>query len=307
MSTDAAKASLKTADSPLKGILLMCMGMSIVPVMDGFAKYLSEIGAPVLLIVWARFFFNFVIVAPIVFRTYGGETMKPALPGLLFVRSLALLGATYLFFFAISTIPIVDALGIYFIYPLTVMALSPVMLGESAGVRRWTAAIAGFGGAMLIVQPGAGEMEAGKLWAILGSFCFGFYVVSTRRLAGRVPPLMVLFHQSWPSAVIMTILLPWIWRTPTMEVLLCFVAIGAISAVGHLLLIKAFTFAPAPVLSPLSYFEIVTATIVGYFWFDDFPGPMTWAGIVVIIGSGLYITWRETLNTTPRPLERPLK
>ena len=91
----------------------------------------------------------------------------------------------------------------------------------------------------------------------------------------------------------MSILLPWYWITPSLPDLAMMAGIGGIAAGSHLLLIRAYDHAPASLLAPYSYSEIVTATALGYFWFGDFPGPRTWLGIAVIAASGIYISVRE--------------
>lgn len=286
------KAGIRPGDNPARGILLMVAAMMIVPFMDAIAKYLAA-DYPVTQIVWARFFFHFAIMAPIVLYRYGAGTLRPRQPGLQVVRGGFLLMATILFFTAIAVMPIADALALLFISPMVVTALSPMLLGEQVGIRRWTAVIVGFLGALIILRPGLGATQAGSFLAIGAGCAFAFYTLATRRLSGSAPPLVTLVYTAVLGAAVMSIAVIPVWVAPPPGDLALMAGIGAIAAGGHFLLIRAFDFAPASLLAPYSYSEIVMATAVGWFIFNDFPDGWTWAGIAVIVGSGIYISWRE--------------
>ena len=137
----------------LTGILLIVLSMSIVPLMDGLAKVLSA-RYPVVEIVWARYFFHLLYLLPIVVVRFGASALIPRHPLLQIFRGGLLLISTFLFFAAIAQMPIADALALVFISPLIVTALSPVLLGEQVGSRRWAAVWTGFIGALIIIRPG---------------------------------------------------------------------------------------------------------------------------------------------------------
>lgn len=285
-------------DNPARGILLMLVAMLIVPLMDAFAKELSA-RYPVPQIVWARFFFHFAILAPVVLYRHRLAAFRPKRPVLQLVRGGFLLAATMLFFAAISLMPLADALALLFVSPLVVTALSPGLLGERVGPRRWAAVMVGFAGALIVIRPGFGVFQWSSVLALGAGCAFAFYVVATRRLSGTAPPLVTLAYTAVLGVVAMSILLPWYWITPTLPDLAMMAGIGAIAAGSHLLLIRAYDHAPASLLAPYSYAEIVTATALGYVWFGDFPAPWTWVGIAVIVASGIYISVRErAIKTT---------
>jgi len=280
------------ADNSATGILLMVAAMMVVPFMDAIAKHLSDRYA-ISQIVWARFFFHFAILAPIVLYTYRGRALRPRQPVLQVVRGGFLLAATVLFFAAIATMPIADALALLFVSPMVVTALSPVLLGEKVGIRRWLAVIVGFFGALIILRPGLGVVQTGSLLALGAGCVFAFYALATRKLSGSAPPLVTLAYTAVLGAGLMSLAVVPDWRPPPAGDLALMAAIGAIAAAGHFLLIRAFDYAPASLLAPYSYSEIVMATAISYVWFSDFPDGWTWVGIVVIVGSGIYISWRE--------------
>ena len=287
----AAPLSLP-ATRPLAGILLMLAAMSLVPLMDGIAKFLSG-HYPVMQVVWARYAFHFTLLLPVVLWRHGSVGLHSRRPGLQLIRGLCLLGSTVLFFAAISRMPIADALSLVFIAPLVVTAASPWVLGESVGVRRWSAVIVGFMGALIIIRPGFGNLHLGTLLALGAGLVYACYVLVTRRLSGSDAPLTTLLYTGGVGAVLTSLTLPWVWHTPAPAHLGLMVAMGAIAISGHFLIIRALDQAPASLLSPYSYSEIVMATIIGYLVFGDFPDSWTWAGIGVVVGSGVYIALRE--------------
>ena len=290
-------APAASAENPFLGILLMVAAMMVVPFMDVLAKLLSD-RYSILQITWARFFFHFMFLAPLVLYRHGKAAFRPARPWLQVLRSGFTLLSTILFFGAIALMPIADALALLFISPMVVTALSPLMLGERVGPRRWAAVAVGFAGALIILRPGMGVAQAGSLLALGAGCSFAFYSLLTRKLSGSNPPLVTLAYTAITGAVLMSLAVIPGWITPDWPDLAMMAGIGAVAAGGHFMLIRAFDHAPASVLAPYSYSEIVMATAVGWFFFNDFPDSWTWAGIMVIVISGIYISWRERAKNT---------
>lgn len=270
----------------------MLAGVSIVPVMDGIAKYLAA-SYPVTQIVWGRFFFHFMFMLPVVLIHYRHVVFRVQQPVLQVLRGGFLLAATLCFFWSLKYLSIPDALTLLFVSPLIVTCLSPVLLGEHVGVRRWSAVIVGFLGVCIILRPGGGAFHPASLAALGAGVGHACYILATRRLSGTAPPLVTLFYTSLLGMVVLSFYAPWHWQPPGPLDFSLMVAVGAIAAVGHYLFIKAFDYAEASVLAPFGYGEIVMATVVGYIGFGDFPDLVSWLGIAVIIGSGVYIAVRE--------------
>mgnify|MGYP002632171635 CR=1 FL=1 len=279
--------------SAITGIVLIILSMILVPFMDVIAKLLSA-RYPIFEIVWARYFFHLLIILPVLLWRHKIAGLWPSRPGLQIIRGGLLLVSTFLFFAAIAKMPIADALALVFISPLLVTALSPVLLGETVGIRRWTAVFFGFIGALIIVRPGFTVIGTGALLALGAGVVYALYVVATRKLAGSAPPLVTLAYTALLGAIIMTVVvLMFQWVPPSPADWLLMGAMGAVAAAGHYLLIKAFEHAPASVLAPFGYTEIIMATFAGYAFFGDFPDHWTWLGVMVIIISGVYISLRE--------------
>lgn len=270
----------------------MLAAMSLVPLMDGIAKLLSAEHA-VLQVVWARYTFHFLLLLPLVLWRHGPVGLHSQRPGLQWLRGLCLLGSTVFFFGAISLMPIADALSLVFLSPLVVTAASPWVLGEKVGPRRWAAVIVGFIGALIIIRPGFGNIHLGTIMALAAGLIYAAYVLVTRRLSGSDAPLTTLLYTGGVGALLTSFTLPWAWSQPTLPSLILMVIMGGIAVAGHFLIVRALDQAPASLLAPYGYSEIVMATMVGYVLFGDFPDPWTWAGIAVVVSSGVYIAVRE--------------
>jgi drug/metabolite transporter (DMT)-like permease len=266
--------------------------MMVVPFMDAIAKHLSA-SYDLVQIVWARYFFHFFLIAPLVLWRFGWRGLTPPRLAAQILRGGLLLGSTMLFFAAIALMPLADALALVFVAPLIVTALSPWILGEKVGPRRYTAVAVGFLGVLIIIRPGAGVFDLGALLALCAGSVFAFYLLATRRLSGSSPALVTLAFTALLGALIMTALLPFHWRTPDPADFALMASMGLIAAIGHLCVIRAYEWGEASLLAPFSYSEIVTMTLVGYIFFGDFPDSWTWVGIAVVTTSGVYISLRE--------------
>jgi drug/metabolite transporter (DMT)-like permease len=278
--------------SPMTAILLMLGALSLLPVMDGCAKLLSE-SLSVYEITWARYFFHWIILLPILLARYSWRAFTPARMTMQLGRSAILLVGTTLFFFALSYMPVADALALFFISPLVATLLSALLLKEKVGPRRLGAVLVGFIGALIILHPGFGAFRWPALFSIGSGLCYGFYAIATRKLAGTAPPLVTAGFTALVGAVVMSVSAPLYWVTPSLFQLGIMTVIGLIAAAGHYLVILAYERAEASLLAAFAYYEIVMAVIVGFVMFGDFPDSRTWVGIAVLAASGIYISLRE--------------
>lgn len=287
MSTAPIRPSSVTA-----GIFLMIAATQIVPVMDGLAKYLSP-RYPAWQLTWSRFFFHLLVLLPVVLLRFDWRELWPQKPFLQIARGAFLMVATALFFAALRTVPLTDALALLFCYPLIVAVLSPFLLGERMAPSHWAAVVLGFLGVLVILRPGFVTLEWGSILALLGGVAYSLYFLATRRLSKTAHPLVTLAYTAVFGAVVLTMAAPAYWVSPRLSDLPIMAGIGIAAASGHFLLILAFERAPASVLAPLGYAEIFMATAIGYFVFDDFPDRWTWIGIAMVIASGSYVLVRE--------------
>jgi drug/metabolite transporter (DMT)-like permease len=292
----AARAS----QQPLGGILLMLSAMALLPIYNGTAKYLSA-DYPVAQVVWARYFFHLAVLLPLVLWRYGPRVLVPPRFRLQLLRGTLLVADTFLFFAALALIPLADTLALTFVAPLILTALSALALGEQVGLRRWSAVAVGFVGTLIIVRPGFAAFEPGALLAIGAGMAYAVYQLLTRKLAGSAPPLVTLGYTALVGTLVMTAALPAYWVTPSLVDFALMVGMGATAAVAHFLIISAFERAQASLLAPFNYCEMIGAVTIGYLVFGDFPDSWTWLGVLILVASGIYISWRERrVRAAPR-------
>jgi drug/metabolite transporter (DMT)-like permease len=287
----------------LVGIGLVLLAFTILPVLDGIAKLMGERFHP-LQLTWGRYVFNMLVLLPLVVPRFGLRVLAPPRLGLQIVRGLCLLMATVLFFTALMYLSMAETLALAFVYPLIVTVAAPFVLGERLGAVRVVAALVGFLGALLIIRPGAAVFQPASLLAFSTAFVFAVYIMLTRKLAGLAPHLHSLFFTAIVGAAVMSPVMPFVWSPMGWLDWAGFLAIGTIAAVGHLLLLRAYERAPASVLAPLGYFEIVSTVAIGWLLFGDLPDGWTWAGIGVIVASGIFVTLKTTervRTVTPEP------
>ena len=278
----------------MKAIIFNLLAWVMLPIMDGFAKYLSA-ELPVLQITWARYFFTVVFIFPLMlffFKKYLVWTDKPKLQ---LIRGLILLTANISFFYSISVISLPKALTLAFVAPLVVTAFSPFFLGESVGYRRWAAVIIGFIGSLVVIRPGFLEINLASLAALGTGIMYGFYLIITRKLSTSDNPLLTLLLTGVVGAIIATTFMPFVWVSPTFNQWSIMAAIGLFACIGHLFIILSLKYADASKLAPFSYFEIVTNIIIAYYFFGDFPDSWTFLGLIIIVFSGIYISRRENI------------
>jgi drug/metabolite transporter (DMT)-like permease len=292
----AARAS----QQPLGGILLMLSAMALLPIYNGTAKYLS-VDYPVAQVVWARYFFHLAVLLPLVLWRYGARVLVPPRFRLQLLRGTLLVADTFLFFAALALIPLADTLALTFVAPLILTALSALALGEQVGLRRWSAVAVGFVGTLIIVRPGFAAFEPGALLAVGAGMAYAVYQLLTRKLAGSAPPLVTLGYTALVGTLVMTAALPAYWVTPSLVDFALMVGMGATAAVAHFLIISAFERAQASLLAPFNYCEMIGAVTIGYLVFGDFPDSWTWLGVLILVASGIYISWRERrVRAAPR-------
>ena len=275
--------------NPTIGIALIVTAMLVVPFMDAIAKLLSA-QYPVLQLVWARFFFQFLVVTPLALWRHSPIGFVTKQPFLQVGRGLFLLAATVCFWAAIKYIPLADAIALLFFDAVIIVSLSALVLRERVQTSRWVAAGVGLIGVLMIVRPGFEAFHWASLLALAAAVFFSAFFLSNRVLAGEVVPLVALSYQSVGGFLVMTAIMPFIWVTPTATDLALMLAIGLIGATGHLLLIRAFEHADASLLAPYLYAEIIMQVVLGYWLFNDLPGSWTWLGIALIIIVGIFLS-----------------
>src|SRR5213080_2738828 len=279
--------------SRLTGIALMCGAVACFALLDTTAKYLN-LYMSTLQVVWARytgaFLFPFIVSNP---WTRPGLT-RTKRPLLQVARSVLLLTSTLCNFAALRYLQLDQAIAVVFSTPFFVAALSGPMLGEWVRWRRWSAIAVGFVGVLVVTRPGAASFHPAALLSLSAALCYALYSITTRILARTDSNETTLFYSNIVGALALLPAVPLVWTTPSDPLVIALmVATGAVGSFGHYLLIAAHGLAPAAVLSPFIYTEIVLVTALGFLVFGDAPNRFTLTGAAIVVASGLYMLHRE--------------
>lgn len=277
----------------LPGIALMCGAVAVFAVLDTTAKYLNT-QMDSLEVVWARYTSAFVLTLFV-----SNPFTQPGLliskrPLMQFTRGTLLVASTALNFLALRWLQLDEALSIIFTFPFIVAIASGPMLGEWIGWRRWTAIGVGFAGVLLIARPGFQSMHPAAILSLAGTICYGLYAVTTRIVSRVDSNQTSLFYNNAVGAALMLPIIPFVWVAPaTWLIALMLLGTGILGSLGHYFLIAGHRLAPASVLAPFIYTQLIWVAILGYVVFHHVPTPWTMTGAALVVGSGLYMLWRE--------------
>jgi drug/metabolite transporter (DMT)-like permease len=251
-----------------------------------------------LLIVWWRYIASVFLVSLVINPRSRPGVLRTQIPWVQIARSLLLFLSTAFNFVALQYLQLAETTSIMFSTPLIVALLAGPLLGEWVGPRRLVAIGVGFAGVLVVTRPGLGAMHPAALLSVAGAIAYALYGLTTRMLAGHDSSQTTMVYSGLAGVVLMTPLLPFIWTSPGSPGTWALLAgTGLFGAVGHWLLILAHARAPAAVLSPFIYSQIVWMIALGYIVFGDWPSPWTLAGASIVIASGLYLLYRERAQT----------
>lgn len=297
-----------------RGMSLLVGAVTLIPLMDAIAKSLTNDGMAPASVALARFGSQTIVLLAVFAFAHGvvhdGQeaTLRPRRLWIHLIRG-GLHGASSLtFFVALKYMPLADTIAVFFVEPMILLVLSALFLGEVVGWPRRVAAIVAFGGALLVIQPSYELFGAVALLPLLAALFFALYLMFTSKFATQDHPLTMQLWSGIGASILIGGVLAvgevagatdyQVTRPPDLGAVGLIAVIGLVSSVAHLMVVLAFRLAPASVLAPFNYLEIVTATVFGYVLFDDFPGGLQWTGIGIIVAMGLFVFVRE------RALER---
>lgn len=282
-------------DKRLLGIGLVLIAYAMFTVIDSCAKWLTQAGMPLTQVVFVRYAAQLLLVSAIFLPSRGTTLFVTRSPWVEILRGLSLMASTITNFIAIQFLPLTVTSSIMFTMPLMITALSIPMLGETVGWRRWVAIVIGFLGILVIVQPGSDAFHPAVLWSLAAAFFGALYALLTRRLAG----VDTVTTQQFYAALVATVCIAPLaasgdWALPVDGPgWFAFLMIGTAGLVGHQILTAAHRLAPASVLAPFGYVQIVYMTTSSWLIFSQPPSVWIFVGAPIIIGSGLYIWLRE--------------
>ena len=300
--------------SSLQGVLLLLIAFFIFSVQDVIVKLMSSDYA-VLEIVTIRSLFALPIVIMILTRS--GQTfsdLKTEVFGTQFVRGIAMFAAYLFFFLALAALPYSLMIGIFFSGPLFITALSVPMLGESVGWRRWLAVLIGFVGVLIVINPREGSFDPTTLLAVAAALCYAISIVLTRKISDSPQVIAswttfvyigcalilspVFARLSWESGHPSVLFLTKAWTVPPLNDILLIFFLALCWGGGMVLLSAAYRNTAVAILAPFEYFSIVYGILFGFLIWREVPTIQMLFGVAIIIGSGLFIIYRENQTET---------
>jgi drug/metabolite transporter (DMT)-like permease len=287
-----------SATGPLAGIGWMLAGIAMFSFNDALGKWLLlDYSVGELLLI--RSAAALVVLVPFLWNTGVAAFITAPRPALQIVRIVLSALEVAMFFWAVSYLPLADAVTFYLAGPIYVTALSVFLLGENVGWRRWSAVVVGFVGVVLALRPSAASFTLPALIALGGSIFFAVLMVTTRMLR-HTSDMVLISGQIGATLLLGTAFAPFGWVTPSLRDFLLLSLFGVVSIVALACVNRSLKLAPASVVVPYQYTMIVWAIILGHVVFADVPDLFTLTGAVIIIAAGLYIFWRERVPNRPK-------
>lgn len=271
----------------------MLSAMVLLPIGDAISK-LVVAEYPAEQITWVRNLVHTALILPLALR--GGAKLPFSGLHLFRAFNFALMAVVYIA--ALRFMPLADAQSLIFTFPLMIMAYSALILGHRVGPVRWTMALAGLGGVLLVVQPGFREMSIGVPLALIAATSAAAYILLTRKLTGSTTQMMMLAFPGLVSVVLLTPVMPFSWIPPTTWDLGLMIIIGLLSTTIHFLLIFTYARLEPSSVAPLAYLQIAVGVILGWWMFGDLPNTAAAIGMFIVVLSGIVISVREHRAST---------
>ena len=282
-----------SARNRLIGIGLVSITYMLFTLLDGSAKWLVH-SVPVIVVVWLRFVMHALIGGAVLFPLRGLALVRTRYWRWHAVRALMFVGMTGINFWALQYLQLAVTSSIYFVVPIIIALLAAPLLGEKLDAGRWAAILAGFAGVLVIVRPWSAEFHPAMLASIVNAILYALFNLMTRRLAAYDSPETIQFLPAVGATLLLAPFALSAWRSPAGWLewgVLCL--LGVCGGLGHYLLALAHRYAPATVLAPFLYQQVIYMAILGYLVFGDVPAPAVWTGAAIVVASGLYLFARE--------------
>jgi drug/metabolite transporter (DMT)-like permease len=277
----------------LLGIGYMLLAMTLLPVMNGLVQFLLP-RYPTEQVVWARIAGQFALMLAVMLPRSGPLVFQTRRPWLQAARSLCQLTSTSFYFSALGALALAKAAAIGFLAPFLVVLIAWPLLGERPKARRLAAVAIGFLGVLVVIRPGVEGFEPASLLVLGSATSYALYQVLIRKVAGQDSPETSTLWSALLGAVVLSLLLPWVWVTPaSLMDALAFLGLGALATAGHYCMAQAMRHGPAGVIAPFQYWQIVGATLVGVAVSGLWPDGFTWAGAAIIVAAGVFLALAE--------------
>ena len=282
-----------SARNRLTGIGLVSLTYLVFALLDGSAKWLVG-SMPVIMVVWLRFATQVVVGGAVLFPIKGMALVTTSHWRWHLVRALMFMAMTGINFWALQYLQLTVTSSIFFSVPLIIALASASFLGEKLAPGKWVAIITGFAGVLVIVRPWGADFHPAMLASVVNALLYAVFMMMTRRLAAYDSPETIQYLPAVGATIGLAPFAIAAWETPDSWLewtVACLM--GVLGGLGHYLLALAHRYAPASVIAPFLYQQVVYMALFGYLVFGDVPSRWVWLGVAVVIGSGLYLFSRE--------------
>jgi drug/metabolite transporter (DMT)-like permease len=282
-----------SARNRLTGIALVSLCYLLFTLLDGTAKWLVA-SVPVIVVVWLRFLMHAIFASAVLLPVRGASLVRTSHWRWHLLRALMFVLMTGINFWALQYLQLAITSSIMFIVPIVTALMAAPMLGEKIDRGRWAAIVAGFAGVLVIVRPGSADFHPAMLLALVNASLYAMFNLMTRRLAAYDSPETIQYLPALGAAILLAPFALAAWQAPSgwLEwTLACLM--GALGGLGHYLLALAHRYAPATVIAPFLYQQVLYMALFGYLVFGDVPAPAVGVGAAIVVGSGLYLFARE--------------
>jgi drug/metabolite transporter (DMT)-like permease len=275
-----------SARNRLTGIGLVSLTYLVFSLLDGSAKWLVSV-MPVIMVVWLRFATHVLVAGAVLFPLRGFALVRTQHLRWHIVRALMFMAMTGINFWALQYLQLTVTSSIFFSVPLIIALISASFLGEKLGIGKWIAILAGFAGVLVIVRPWGAEFHPAMLASVANAIMYAAFMMMTRRLAAYDSPETIQYLPAVGATIGLAPFAFAAWEWPTGCLM------GVLGGLGHYLLALAHRYAPASVIAPFLYQQVIYMALFGYLVFGDVPSAWVWLGAAIVIASGLYLFSRE--------------
>ncbi|WP_223477121.1 DMT family transporter [Oricola indica] len=279
--------------SPARGLGFAFLAFALFATHDAIIKALGQ-DYSIFQIIFFAMLFAFVPLAVMVLADQSTGNFRPRHPWLVLARAVLSLTAMSCAFYAFVELPLAEVYALLFATPLLITALSVPLLGETVRARRWAAVVVGLIGVLIVLRPGMTEFSPGHLAALCSACAAATATIIVRKIGGEERSAVLILYPMLASMIVMGAALPWTYVPIELPSLGLMATVGLLSVIAQLCSITAYRFAPAAVVAPMQYSQILWATLYGVVFFAEKPDTMVAIGASIIIGSGIFIVWRES-------------
>jgi drug/metabolite transporter (DMT)-like permease len=278
---------------PWLGILFMCIACALFPVQNAFVKLLTGI-YPFQQVVWIRLAVHLALMCVVFLPRNGLGLLRTRSPVQQVICSAGLLGSTLFFFSSAKYVGVTEAIAISFVSPLAVTFLAWPLLGERITFVRLASVVIGFAGVMIVIRPGSSVFQWASLMMLASAIFYAVYQIVVRRVSAVDSPATTAFYCALGCTLATSFLVPGHWKDPAnWRDLAMMVSLGISGGFGHYCVARAFSYAPANLIAPLNYTQMIGSVAIGYLMFAEIPDVYTWLGSGVIIAAGLLVGWQS--------------